>query len=86
MAPGGWDDLRARFLASVETTQRLARECTTLDQKFLPEGSPLPFFERETIGSGLLHAAVHSSHHLGQIVTLRQLLGAWPPEAGSMTW
>jgi len=28
----------------------------------------------------------HNSYHLGQIVTLRQLLGAWPPPRGGDTW
>lgn len=86
MNPGEWDSLRARFLKSVETTQRLAIACPTLDEKLLPESFPLPFWERESIGSGLLHGAVHSSHHLGQVVTLRQLMGLWPPRAGSLTW
>jgi hypothetical protein len=29
---------------------------------------------------------VHSSHHLGQIITIRQLLGLWPPPGGTLTW
>lgn len=86
VGPGEWNSLRARFLKSIETTQGLAIACPKLDQKLLPDDLPLPFLERESIGSGLLHAVVHSSHHLGQIVTLRQLMGLWPPPAGSMTW
>jgi uncharacterized damage-inducible protein DinB len=84
--PGGWDELRARFLASVELTQQLALSCDKLDEKLLPADFPLPFWQRESVGSGLLHAAAHNSHHLGQVVTLRQLQGLWPPRAGSMTW
>ena len=30
--------------------------------------------------------AQHNSYHLGQVVVLRQLLGAWPPPGGGMTW
>lgn len=30
--------------------------------------------------------AAHNSYHLGQIVLLRQLIGAWPPAAGGFTW
>ena len=30
--------------------------------------------------------ATHNAHHLGQVILLRQLLGAWPPPAGSWTW
>ncbi len=39
-----------------------------------------------TIGDALVHVATHNSHHLGQVVLLRQLHGAWPPPAGSWTW
>jgi uncharacterized damage-inducible protein DinB len=86
VAPGEWDAMRDRFFATVELTQQLAANCDRLDEKLLPEDSPLPFLKRETIGSGLLHGVVHSSHHLGQIITLRQLMGLWPPKAGSLTW
>jgi uncharacterized damage-inducible protein DinB len=29
---------------------------------------------------------VHNSYHLGQVVVLRQALGAWPPPTGRDTW
>ena len=32
------------------------------------------------------HVAQHNAYHLGQIVVLRQVLGIWPPPAGSYTW
>jgi uncharacterized damage-inducible protein DinB len=28
----------------------------------------------------------HNSYHLGQIVAIRQMLGAWPPPSGGLTW
>lgn len=28
----------------------------------------------------------HNSYHLGQIVTLRRILGSWPPPKGGDTW
>lgn len=35
----------------------------------------------------MLHAiASHNSYHLGQAVLLRQMLGAWPPPSGGLTW
>ena len=35
----------------------------------------------------MLHTiAAHNSYHLGQAVLLRQMLGAWPPPSGGMTW
>ena len=30
--------------------------------------------------------ASHTSYHIGQVVTLRQLLGKWPPPSGGLTW
>lgn len=40
----------------------------------------------EGAADALVHVATHNSHHLGQVVLLRQLHGAWPPPAGSWTW
>jgi len=34
----------------------------------------------------MAHLAQHNSHHLGQIVVLRQAFGLWPPPGGSFTW
>ena len=34
----------------------------------------------------LLMLQGHNSYHLGQIVSLRQELGAWPPPRGGNTW
>lgn len=30
--------------------------------------------------------ASHNSYHAGQVVLIRQQLGAWPPPTGSLTW
>ena len=30
--------------------------------------------------------ASHNSYHAGQVATLRQMLGAWPPPSGGLTW
>lgn len=35
----------------------------------------------------MIHAiASHSSYHGGQVAFLRQMLGAWPPPSGGLTW
>ena len=83
---GGWEALRRDFLESCRKMEDLAETSARLDARLLPEGVAIPVLERDSVGSGLLHAAVHSAHHLGQIVTLRQLLGLWPPPGGGMTW
>ncbi|AIZ45005.1 metal-dependent hydrolase [Deinococcus radiopugnans] len=45
-----------------------------------------PVNHEETIGELLADFALHTAHHFGQIVTVRQALGAWPPPAGGDTW
>jgi uncharacterized damage-inducible protein DinB len=82
----GWDGLRARYLDSVEEAKRIAAESVSLADPVLPPGVDVPILANESRGAGLLRAAVHSSHHLGQIITIRQVLGLWPPPAGSITW
>lgn len=86
MQPGGWESLRNKFLESCSRMERLAASSPRLAEKLVPEGMNIPPLEHDSMGSGLLHGAVHSAHHLGQIVTLRQLMGLWPPPGGSMTW
>jgi uncharacterized damage-inducible protein DinB len=34
----------------------------------------------------LWQTLVHNSYHIGQVVTLRQTLGAWPPKGGGDSW
>lgn len=82
----GWDGLRERYLASIDEAKGIVAASASLGEALLPPGVEIPFLAKESRGSAILHAAVHSAHHLGQIVTLRQLQGLWPPPAGSMTW
>ncbi|MBL8237467.1 MAG: DinB family protein [Bryobacterales bacterium] len=82
----GWEELRARYIDAIGEAKRIVATEDSLGMALLPPGAAIPFLARESRGSGLLHAAVHNGHHLGQIVTIRQLLGLWPPAAGPMTW
>jgi len=42
--------------------------------------------KNETVRDVIVMIIAHNSHHLGQIITLRQQLGAWPPPKGGDTW
>ena len=86
VAPDGWAALCTRYLAAIEEAKRIVMTSTGLNDPLLPPNVPIPFLAKESKGSGILHAVVHSGHHLGQIVTMRQLMGLWPPPAGPMTW
>jgi uncharacterized damage-inducible protein DinB len=83
VAPGSWPELRARFLAGLASLARLGGGDTNA-----PVAPPIEFppLSAYTIGDALVHVATHNAHHLGQIIVLRQLLGAWPPPAGRWTW
>lgn len=83
VATGGWPDVHARFLDGLKKLSDLPEETHTRPISPAIEFPPLA---HHTIGEGLLHVSIHNSHHLGQVIVLRQLLGCWPPPAGSYTW
>jgi len=60
------------------TAEELARPVATTHRSEAEHASTLEAVVWQTI--------VHNSYHLGQVVSLRQALGAWPPERGSDTW
>jgi uncharacterized damage-inducible protein DinB len=83
-AAGGWETVRARFLEGLE---RLVELGTAADPgRRIDPPIEFPPLGHYTVGDVLVHVGAHNAHHLGQVVLLRQLLGAWPPPAGSWTW
>lgn len=85
VAEGEWPALNARFLAGLDAAVALAEDSVRLADPIDPpiEFPPMAEYTRH---DALAHLAVHNAHHLGQIVTLRQLAGRWPPPAGPWTW
>jgi uncharacterized damage-inducible protein DinB len=83
--PGSWPGTHAGFLAGVKDAAALAADPERTADRLAPaiEFPPLAHY---TVGDALTHVAIHNAHHLGQVVTLRQQLGCWPPPAGSWTW
>jgi uncharacterized damage-inducible protein DinB len=39
-----------------------------------------------TVDAILWQTVGHNSYHVGQIVMIRRMMGAWPPKAGGDTW
>ena len=71
-APGNermWKDLVAEFLAGLETAVELGRSPEALTKEERPGA---------TLADRLAGLAVHNAYHLGKIVALRQVIGAWP--------
>jgi len=81
--PGAWDGLRQRFLDGLERVVALG---AAGDQgRRLDPPIEIPPLADITVGDVIVHVASHNAYHLGQVVLLRQMLGAWPPPAGSYT-
>ena len=79
-----WGRLQSRFAEGLESLVKLSEWCD-LEEKVTP-AIEVPIFEDTTRGEVFVHVATHNAHHLGQIITLRQMMGVWPPPAGGLTW
>jgi len=75
-----WPQVRQQFLSDLQRALEFDKE------GHLDPPIEFPPMNTYSIADAMTHMALHNAHHLGQIVTLRQALGAWPPPAGSYTW
>lgn len=73
-----WSDTVGRFSRGLDGAKGLARSADL--SATVPEWRGIP------VAEGISILAQHNSYHLGQIVLLRRVLGAWPPPAGGDTW
>jgi hypothetical protein len=83
---GGWNALRERYVRSIDEAKRIATETNSLTAALLPSDANIASLARESRGSALLRGAMHNSHHLRQIITMRRLMSLWPPPGGTITW
>lgn len=67
-----WTDSVARYARDREAFERLVRDPAS--DLF----APLPHGSGQNLVREVLVAATHTSYHLGELVVLRRLLGAWP--------
>ena len=68
-----WDDSIARFRQDLRAMQDLVRDPHT---DLL---APIPHGDGQTIFREVVLLADHTAYHLGQLIVVRRLLGAWPP-------
>ena len=80
-AAGSWDAVRTGFVDGLDRLVTLGDHGRRIDPPI--EFPPLGQY---TVGDVLVHVGAHNAHHLGQVVLLRQVLGSWPPPAGSWAW
>ena len=74
-----WPEVRDDFLAALARNKEIARDPELLAERF---GDRKPY----TVGARLLIMSTHDAYHLGQVVFMRRVLGAWPPPGGGDTW
>jgi len=68
-----WEESLRRFAAD------LAAFCALIDDPGRDLFAPFPWGDGQTLLREALVIVDHNGYHLGQVVTLRQLLGCWPP-------
>ena len=71
-----WPRLKEAFLASLEQCREVTRHPENLD-RFILGG-------RISVGLRLVWFTGHNAHHLGQVILMRRIIGAWPPPGGGM--
>ena len=81
-----WQSAEARFASLLGRMSQLARDETA-------GGRPVPITSQAshanqgaTLRDVLWQTLVHNAYHLGQVTTVRRMLGAWPPAGGGDTW
>jgi uncharacterized damage-inducible protein DinB len=77
VAANEWPRLKDEFLASLEKSREVARNPESLDRLILGG--------RYSVGLRLVWFTGHNAYHLGQIVMMRRIIGAWPPPGGDNT-
>jgi len=73
--PGAWDRSVAAFRADLRAMIDLVADPET------DPFAPIPHGQGQTVLREALLVADHNAYHLGQLVTVRRLLGAWHEDA-----
>jgi uncharacterized damage-inducible protein DinB len=64
-----WETVKQDFLDGLEELKKICDDPVLLGTKYI--------HTTETVAEALLDFAIHNAYHLGQIVLLRRLQGAW---------
>ncbi len=71
-----WPRLKDDFLAALAQSKAMARDPGELVRPIL--GGEF------SVGARMVWFTGHNAYHLGQVVLMRRILGAWPPPGGGM--
>ena len=85
--PGeSWDEVRERFLAGAEAAAAWTRDAGALERRVRCPSRPGEPVRVMTVREQMESLAAHNAYHLGRVVLLRQMNGAWPPASGGFSW
>ena len=73
-----WAGLVAHFAAGLKEAERITKRAK-LGDKMGPQ-------TKRTFANQIMHLSIHNAYHAGQIVSLRRIIGNWPPPSGGDTW
>jgi uncharacterized damage-inducible protein DinB len=81
-----WAQLCDRFFAGANEAAAAARNQARINEMVRCPSRPGQPVRIMSVRDQLESLGAHNAYHLGRIVLLRQLLGAWPPKSGGFTW
>ncbi len=81
-----WNQLRVRFFEGAQEAAAAAANVASLEAPVRCPSRPGQRVRIMTVREQLQNLGAHNHYHLGRIVLLRQLLGAWPPPSGGFSW
>ena len=81
-----WRAVEARFGALLQRMIELARDEAGAERNVPITSSAAHANQGVTQRDVLWQTLVHNAYHLGQVTSVRRMLGAWPPPGGGDTW
>jgi uncharacterized damage-inducible protein DinB len=81
-----WAQLCQRFFDGAERGAEAAGDESRADKPIRCPSRPGRPARVMSVREQLESLSAHNAYHLGRIVLLRQLLGAWPPPKGGFAW
>ncbi len=86
IAGEAWASVQKRFLSGTEDAAAITRDGAQLEREIVCPSPPGHPSRTMTVREQLENLAAHNAYHLGRIVLLRQIFGAWPPASRGFTW
>lgn len=81
-----WRVLFERFFSGANEAAAATRDAARIDEAIRCPSRPGQPVRVMTVREQLESLSAHNAYHLGRIVLLRQLQGAWPPKSGGFSW